>query len=458
MVFPSKINESDLESIAAVLAGIGGAIVIDENGIIREISPYYQRVTGLKRDQVIGEKIESVWPDTPLIKVLTTGEPIASKVCQLPNGQLHMITALPVASEGKVIGAVGFCLVHSKADARKLMRQLQEFLNNLPGNRSLDSAKYDLSAIIGVSEGIVEAIERVKIIAPSNVPVLIQGDTGTGKELIAHALHQESPRRHGPFIRVNCAAIPENLIESELFGYNEGAFTGARKGGKPGKFELANQGSIFLDEIGELSRTAQAKLLRALQENEIERVGSTHLIPIDARVISATNQPLTKLVEEGSFRKDLMFRLAAFTIYIPPLRERPEDIPVLCHHFVDQYNRENGTEITGFTKDAMDFLMAYHWPGNVRELIIAVERACLDAQQGDITMTNILRYLGVGKGQFLKNYSYPGFDLKTARMEAEKLTIRHALQASEGNRQQAAKLLGISRSSLYNKLVELGIE
>lgn len=453
----NKWLENDWSGIEAVFAGTGGAIVIDESGIIHAFAPYYERVTGLNSDQVLGCPIDTILPGTPLEQSLAAGKAVIMKTCLL-NGSLQTMTSLPIIKDGKIMGAVGFNLIRNKADAELLIRQVQKKLAGSSEERRMDSAKYSLSALIGVSEGISEARERVKIIASSNVPVLIQGDTGTGKELIAHALHHESLRRNGPFIRVNCAAIPENLIESELFGYSEGAFTGARKGGKPGKFELAHQGSIFLDEIGELSRTAQAKLLRALQENEIERVGSTHLIPIDARVISASNQPLTKLVEEGIFRKDLMFRLAAFTIYIPPLRERGEDIPVLCRHFIEQYNREHGTEITGITDNAMDFLISYHWPGNVRELIIAVERACLDAREGVITMTNILRYLGVAKGQFVKNYSYPGFDLKTARREAERITIKHALQASEGNRQQAARLLGISRSALYNKLVELELE
>jgi transcriptional regulator with PAS, ATPase and Fis domain len=388
--------------------------------------------------------------------VLNSGKPIIEDTGE-QNGKLRIISRFPIFSEGRAIGAIGFNVLYYKDDSEGLMRRIHKVTTELAGEKQLTGAKYYLSAIVGESEGIREAKERVKMIASSSVPVLIQGDTGTGKELIAHAIHQESLRRKGPFVRVNCASIPENLFESELFGYEEGAFTGARKGGKMGKFEFAHQGSIFFDEISELSRAAQAKLLRALQENEIERVGSTKLIRIDARVISASNQPLGQLVTEGKFRKDLMFRLAVFTIYIPPLRSRPEDIPLLCRHYIDLYNQVNHTNITGITDESIDFLKGYHWPGNVRELSIAIERACLDAHEGVITINNLLRYTGIAENQYIKNYGYLGFDLKVARQESEKATIRRALQASEGNRQKAAKLLGISRSALYNKLAELGL-
>lgn len=447
--------------IELLLSGIEGVVLIDRNGSIRFVDRFISRMDGFSRENVIGCHVDEVFPEISLTDVMTLGRPVVGKPWMI-NGSRRMMSQVPVWSNGVIVGALGANLVGSKREANDLVRRIQKVFSEWPPQGDevsrVDGAKYSLATIVGQSEGILEAKERVKIIASSNVPVLIQGDTGTGKELIAHALHLESARRDGPFVRVNCAGIPESLVESELFGYEEGAFTGARKGGKPGKFEQANQGSIFLDEIGELSRTTQAKLLRALQENEVERVGSTRLVPIDARVISATNQPLTRLVEEGRFRKDLMFRLAVFIIYIPPLKSRKEDIPLLCQHFIDLYNRENGTHIIGITEEGLDFLANYHWPGNVRELYITIERACLDARQGMINVTNILRYGGIAKDQYLKNYSYPGFNLKLARQEAEKAIIHRALQASEGNRQKAARLLGISRAALYNKMNELNIK
>lgn len=454
------LQEFDMAAIRNLAAGFDGVMVCDQEAVIQYCSPYYLNILKLTAVELIGLPIEEILPRARTREVINNKKPIMAEIWEM-HRQSVAVSSYPISANGVIIGVLILRLLDDRREADKLIRNLQkafpDAVNPQP-DQGINGAKYTLATIIGESEGIIEAKERVKMIADSNVPVLIQGDTGTGKELIAHALHQESSRRSEPFIRVNCAGIPENLLESELFGYDEGAFTGARRGGKPGKFELANQGSIFLDEISELSLAAQAKLLRTLQENEIERVGSTRIIPIHARVISATNQPLTRLVEEGKFRKDLMFRLAVFSIYIPPLKERTEDIPLLCRHFIDNYNREHDTNITGLTKEGLEFLVDYHWPGNVRELYITIERACLDAQGGMLTINNILRYLGVAEGQYLKDYSYVGFDLRQARQQAEKVMIQRALLASEGNRQQAARLLGISRSALYNKLDELGIK
>ena len=207
--------------------------------------------------------------------------------------------------------------------------------------------------------------------------------------MFAHAIHLDSPYRDGPFITVNCAAIPDNLVESELFGYEEGAFTGARRGGKPGKFELAQNGTIFLDEVGELPLNVQAVLLRVLQEKEIERVGGTSLIPLNVRVISATNRDLESKVRQGKFREDLYYRLNVFSVHIPPLKARMEDIPALAHHFISRFNQEMGTSITGLTSQALQILMSYHWPGNVRELKSTIERACLEAKMGLIRPENL---------------------------------------------------------------------
>ncbi|MGE5423428.1 MAG: sigma-54 interaction domain-containing protein, partial [Ignavibacteriales bacterium] len=440
MIRLNELDKRDIEIVQMLFSGIDGVIVIDELGLLRICTDHFQRLLGGSIEDFLGRPIEEVFPHTRITEVLNTGRPIIAEPWEI-NGRSQFISCYPIKSGVQVIGALGFNMFRSKNEADAFVRRVQKAfseMNHTDADKGLSGAKYSLGAIIGESEGIVEARERVMMISPSNVPVLIQGETGTGKELIAHAIHLESMRRDGPFVRVNCAGIPDSLVESELFGYDEGAFTGARRGGKPGKFELANRGSIFLDEISELSKAAQAKLLRAVQENEIERVGSTKLMPINARIISATNQPLTQLVEEGHFRKDLMFRLAVFTIFIPPLRTRTEDIPLLCRRFIEQYNRDCGANITGITDEGLEFLISYHWPGNVRELFNALERACLDAREGNLTVSNILRFLGVAKNQYIKNYSFPGFNLKMARHEAEKSIINRALQASEGNRQQAA--------------------
>lgn len=458
MIKLSTLPEAYLKVIEIIFSEFDGALIIDEKGIIRVYTEYYERETGMPRDQVIGKPVNEVFPDTKLLQVLETGKHIIGDIWQL-NGKVQVVSRVPITAGGKIIGAAGFNIFRYIDDARGFARRFSQMVSELKYYKEeikmLSSAKYSLASIVGQSEAILEAKERVRLIASSSIPVSIYGETGTGKELFAHAVHQESPRREKPLIRINCASLPENLIESEMFGYEEGAFTGARKKGKPGKFEIANQGSLFLDEIAELSNSTQARLLRVLQEKEIERVGGSETIPVDVRIISASNVPLNQLVSQAKFRKDLLFRLDVFPIYIPPLRERKEDILPLVEHFITQYNRENGTHIEGINNQALKMLHNYHWPGNARELNNLIERACIDARQGIITVDNLLRF--VSKRNKTPEQTYTGFNINKSRDEAEKATILRALQASNGNKSQAAQLLGLSRSALYNKLQRFDI-
>ena len=457
----SQLSARELEAVELVLNGVEGAIIIDENGIIRIFTDHYARESDLCKEEVLGKRVDEIFPHTRLLEVLNTGKAITADMWEL-NDKSRIVSRVPIMNEGEIIGALGINIFRYLNEARGFATRIQKMSSELKYYKEevkrIYEVKYSLGAIIGQSKEILEAKEMVQTIAPTNNPVLIYGETGTGKELFAHAVHQESARRDEPFVRVNCAGIPDNLIESELFGYEEGAFTGARKGGKPGKFELAHHGSIFLDEVSELSWAAQAKLLRALQENEIERVGSTSLTTVDTRVISATNIPLNKLVAEGKFRKDLFFRLNTFTITVPPLREHLDDLPLLCQHFINNYNLENGTATLGITNEALHLLTTYHWPGNVRELNIAIERACIDARKGILTVDNLLRFTQNASRQNIISEDYQGFDIKEARMEAEKALIIRALQVTNNNRRKAAELMGISRSALYNKIIELEID
>ena len=457
----SQLSARELDAVELVLNGVEGAIIIDENGIIRIFTDHYARESDLSKEEVLGKRVDEIFPHTRLLEVLNTGKAITADMWEL-NDKSRIVSRVPIMNEGEIIGVLGINIFRYLNEARGFATRIQKMSSELKYYKEevkrIYGAKYSLGVIIGKSKEILEAKEMVQTIAPTNNPVLIYGETGTGKELFAHAIHQESARREGPFVRVNCAGIPDNLIESELFGYEEGAFTGARKGGKPGKFELANHGSIFLDEVSELSSAAQAKLLRALQENEIERVGSTSLTSVDTRVISATNIPLNKLVAEGKFRKDLFFRLNTFTITVPPLREHFSDLPLLCQHFIDNYNQENGTTVKGINNEALQLLTTYHWPGNVRELNIAIERACIDARKGILTVDNLLRFTQYISGQSAITRDYSDFDIQEARKEAEKAVIIRALQASNNNRRKAAELLGISRSALYNKIIALKID
>lgn len=455
----STIPQKYLDVIETIFNEFDGALVIDELGKIRIITDYYCRASGLSKQEVLGKRVDEVFPTTRMLEVLNTGKPIIADIWELA-GKSQIVSRVPITLNGSIIGAAGFNIFRYLDDAQGFAHRITNMFSELKYYKEevkrLSSAKYSLASIVGKSDAIVEAKEQVRMVAATSMPVSITGETGTGKELFAHAVHQESSRREYPLVRVNCASIPENLLESELFGYEEGAFTGARKSGKPGKFELAHKGTLFLDEISELSWVAQAGLLRVLQEKELERVGGIDTIAVDVRIISATNQPLRELVSQGKFRKDLFFRLDVFPIHIPPLRERMEDLEPLTEFFINQFNQETGGHIKGISKEAMARLHQYHWPGNVRELNTVIERACIDTGAGIISIDNLLRFAG-SKVSADNRLKYQGFDLAKARDEAEKLTIIRAIKACRGNKTQAAQLLGLSRSALYYKIKQLQI-
>jgi transcriptional regulator with PAS, ATPase and Fis domain len=289
-------------------------------------------------------------------------------------------------------------------------------------------------------------IEAIKVVAASNATVLITGETGTGKELVARAIHSQSQRRGKPFIAVSCAALPETLLESELFGHEKGAFTGAYAQ-KKGKFEVANHGTLLLDEIGEMSANIQVHLLRVLEEKEFTRVGGNEPIKVDVRVISATNRDIKEAVAKGQFREDLYYRLNVVNIELPPLRERKEDIPLLAQHFLKKFALENNKEISGFSPEATDFLLRYDWPGNVRELENAIERAVILAKKPVIEIDDLPQQTLAGRPVSV------GKNLR----QVEKNHIMNVLAQTEGNYTKAAKALGISRMTLYNKAKAYGI-
>jgi Nif-specific regulatory protein len=281
-----------------------------------------------------------------------------------------------------------------------------------------------------------QVYEQVAQAAPSSTTVLLRGESGTGKELVAHALHYSSPRAKKPFVKVSCAALPETLIESELFGYEPGAFTDARSQ-KKGRFELAHRGTLFLDEVGELSPAIQIKLLRVLQEKEIERLGSVDSIGIDVRVVAATNKDLEEAVRRGTFREDLYYRLNVFGIYLPPLRERKTDIPLLADHFVEKYAADQGKDVRRIATSAIDLLMSYHWPGNVRELENCIERAVLVCEGGAIHAHHLPPSLQTAE----VSGTLPRQSLKDALAAHERDLVLDALKSARGNRARAARLL-----------------
>ncbi len=317
-------------------------------------------------------------------------------------------------------------------------------------NRELESQlrdRYSLDNMIGQSGVMQEVYRMIEKVAPNDATVLILGESGTGKELVARAIHNLSPRRDNPFIAVNCAALPENLLESELFGYEKGAFTGADRR-KLGHFETAGEGTIFLDEIGEITLATQVKLLRVLQSKQIMRLGGTEVIPLKARVVAATNRVLEDMIKEGTFREDLYYRINVFPISLPPLRRRSEDIPALVNHFLEKNKPGSGIE-----KDALEKLRMYHWPGNVRELENVIERSLIMAGDRPITIEDLPPYLrDEKKPPTLFEIPDEGINLE----DVEKKLIQRAIEKAGGNKSRAAKLLGITRRKLYSMMERFG--
>ena len=332
---------------------------------------------------------------------------------------------------------------------QRALRSHRAETENLQLREQLDS-KFGMENIIGTSPEMQQVFDTVRQVAASRATVLIQGESGTGKELIAKAIHRLSSRKNGSFVPVHCAALSSTLLESELFGHEKGAFTGAAERRK-GRFELADGGSLFLDEIGEVDASVQVKILRALEERRFERVGGQESIDVDTRLIAATNRDLKKMVAEGTFREDLYYRLYVVVIQLPALRERRSDIPLLLKHYLDVFNQENGRAIEGFSPDALDLLMAYRWPGNVRELRNVVEQMVVLSRSQRIGVRDLpvhLRETGSSGGTL----QVSGGTLE----ELEKRALLQALKESGGNRTHAAEKLGISRRTLHRKIAEYG--
>jgi DNA-binding NtrC family response regulator len=338
-------------------------------------------------------------------------------------------------------------VVHKALEVRALRdenRKLKEELGR----------RYEYDNIVGRSEPMQEIFATIERVAPTRATVLLAGESGVGKDLIARAIHFHSPRRDRPLVKINCTAIPENLMESELFGYEKGAFTGANTS-KPGKFEQADTGTVFLDEIGDVPASIQVKLLRILQEREFERLGSNVTRHIDVRVVAATNQDLRAALEQGTFREDLYYRLNVVPMNIPPLRERKVDIPFLANHFVQKLSPDTGGRVESITDSALDKLMQYHWPGNVRELENVIERSlvmCTGTQldAGDIRLESAPRPRAQNENSFLPE----GMTLD----EYEQELIREALRRADGNKSQAARMLGLTRNALRYRLTQMGLE
>ncbi|MGE5423671.1 MAG: sigma-54 interaction domain-containing protein [Ignavibacteriales bacterium] len=453
----TAIHKTMLDAIENILNGFDGAIMIDNKGYVTIITDKYAELAGVNKKKVLGSHILEYFPNSRMLEVVHSGKPIHADLWET-NGETVFVSRMPVVWNGLIVGALGVSVFRYVNEAQSFAQrlsnmdiELQYYKNQV---RKLSGAKYSFDAIVGTSPAIRGAKAKAQQVARARAPVLLVGETGTGKELFAHAIHQDSIRREKPFVRLNCAGIPENLVESELFGYEDGAFTGARKGGKPGKFELANGGTIFLDEINELPYHVQAKLLRVLQEGEIERIGSTETNLIDTRVISATNADLRQSVQARIFREDLFYRLNVFIIRVPSLRERLEDIPLLCKYFIDQCNDELGTDVTGIEPDVLQVFERYPWPGNVREMRNAIERTCLDTRRGMIRLEKLPKSILQKSND---TNAAEDLSLRSNLDHAEKELILKVLQRVRWNRNEAAEILNIHRTSLYAKMKKYGL-
>lgn len=433
------------------------AMIVDHQGMILSVSETYLNVLNLPRNAVVGRPAKEVTPHTRVYTVLKTGKAIVGYNWKV-NDYNMIASTIPIFEDKQIVGAFAYSVFMDIWDAQDTIKNLLTDLNMYKDEvGSLYKAKYDFDSIIGESQTFREMKDFARQVASHSITtVLLCGESGTGKELFAHAIHNHSSRCRYPFLRINCAAIPENLLEAELFGYEEGAYTGAKKGGKPGKFELANGGTIFLDEIGEMSLSMQSKLLVVLQEQEIERLGGNHPIRVNVRVIAATNRRLEEMIEAGQFREDLYYRLNVVRLELPPLRERRGDIPQLCRYILDNLNYRLETSIADISERGLEVLDNYNWPGNVRELENVLERAVILADMEKAVILDARHFLFIRNRIDLHYASEKNQDLKTSVSEFEKDIIKKALLETRDDRVEAARRLNIDLSTLYRKMKKLG--
>jgi two-component system response regulator HydG len=429
--------------LKTLLSGWGYAVseADDGSGAVQEVhkQPFDLVLMDIRMIKVSGlqalPEIKAFNPAIPVI-IMTAYSSVETAVEALKAGAYDYLT--------KPLDFDALRITMQRAMDHTQLKEENRLLRESLGNR------FDRRSIIGRSQAMEKLLETVAQVAPSEATVLVSGESGTGKEMIAGAIHHNSPRRESPFVKINCAAITESLLESELFGHEKGAFTGAYRR-KEGKFSIAHKGSIFLDEISEMSPAMQVKLLRVLQERELTRVGGEEVVKVDVRVIAATNKDLLAEIGAGRFREDLFYRLNVVTLTLPPLRQRKEDIPLLAQHFLDIFAEKNHKGLKGFTPQAMDSLLRHDWPGNVRELMNAVERGVVMAQAPYLD-TKDLTLIPEGSSFEQKFREKEAVRNNRPLEEVEKATILNALEASGGNKSEAARNLGITRKTLLAKL------
>jgi PAS domain S-box-containing protein len=435
-----------------------GVLVVDPGGKILALNPAAERLTGYKASELVGKSCRIL--DCTGCEIFDQGlgenwcglfrkGGVRAKKCLITNKEKRTVNVIKNASvlrdeNGEAIGAV-----ETITDMSEMVKQQQEIMT-LRKSLHMDEGYH---GIIGKTPAMDNLFELIDNVALTEFPVMITGESGTGKELVARAIHEISPRKQSPFIKVNCAALNENLLESELFGHTKGAYTGAVKN-RIGRFEAAHGGTIFLDEIGDIPLSTQVKLLRTLEEKEIERVGDHTPIKVDVRVVSATNRNLDQLIKDGNLREDLYFRINVFPINCPPLRNRVEDIPIIVQNFIRQNNLKSGKKILGLTPEAMEKMIAYKWPGNVRELRNTIEYAFVLCASGGIGVQHLpQKIVGISR-QCVEATKENGGRSFNKKKEA----LIRALRESGGNQSEAARILGVSRVTVWKQIKKFGVD
>ena len=434
-------QKSRLQTITAVLNSATTAmLVIDNHGQITNMNGKAQDVLGVTEENAVGKPYRKVFPDSRIVEETLRGHEVREKIIQY-NMNYLVVSSNPILLDGNIIGAVLNIQVG---------KEIQSIENKLR-IKTVSSgyvARSEFSDILGTSAAICTIKERASVYAQVDSTIMLYGESGVGKELFAQSIHNDSKRRNYPFVAVNCAALPESLLESELFGYEKGAFTGARAEGKEGIFEMAHRGTIFLDEIGEMPLTLQSRLLRVLQEKEVTRIGGSRVLPIDVRILAATNRDLHEEVKKGNFRNDLYYRLCVLVLTIPPLRRRKEDIQSLATAFAERFSRKYEREFRGFCEDGIDALCQLNFPGNVRELSNLVERMVILSRNGMLGRDVLEEALS-------EEFAYEPITQAAARQDSDELErqrILRILNECGGQKEEAARLLGMSRTTLWRKL------
>jgi transcriptional regulator with PAS, ATPase and Fis domain len=436
-----------------------GAIAVDQHARVVWMNDKYAKKLGLKSaEAALGREVEEVIPNSLMRQVVTSGEPILLDIMEFGDEQF-VVTRMPLNDDsGRVIGAIGFVLYDRLQYLKPLVGKFAQMQSELTSAQRRIAegrrARYTFASLVGASPACVELKRLARRAAQLDATVLLVGETGTGKELLAHAIHAASPRADRPFIAMNVAAVPETLMEAEFFGAAPGAYTGADRKGRDGKFKLADGGTLFLDEVGDMPMAVQAKLLRALQEQEIEPLGSNKILQVDVRVITATSLDLEERVKQGRFRSDLYYRLNVLSIKLPPLRERLQDLDALCELLLAHIAERSGMPQREMSQEALAALATHSWPGNIRELRNVLEKAVMLSDHKRLETQDFVAALPLlGEAR----PAQPARSLAQAVADTERAAISAALEAAHGNKSLAAQNLGVSRATLYEKMAQLGL-